>query len=492
MNRRSSFVGRKLFDALRASSEDALLGFYVLDDAAEDAVIPPELQHDAIRQSTFRSFNPTLMYFEGGLGGIQSEADPRWRIPRPLLEDYVREGAVVIIADVDAMVADRDRELYEQASGFIGAAVDLFPHDLGPFGAGSGPVYAADPVSNWGSERSIVLRPETMQTSRWLAPVFEGVEEIVVGLPAVLRYADSILLSGNRDTTGTLQSDAWIDRIRAAPIASVSAVGLGYVVFIAAAISSDVWSERPSGNTDFLVNCARFLHAESRAEEGRRSRLRDLQAALQAARAAAAVLEPDEAGDEVARQMTRPLELHTERAMKAEVAREVERQLTATFSPDGWRRLPGRVRRYLITADVLRTELESYRSVDPDWDFSTAIVSYSQAVEAAVTDLVFDRYRNEPTFHVLPSKGTRTQRASAELLRKYVDGKHITLGQMARCLANVGCELRGNRENGFARFLQVTARDADALLRQRLARSARQVRRDVSESRSPREHDDAG
>src|SRR5262249_34425726 len=133
------------------------------------------------------------------------------------------------------------------------------------------------------------------------------------------------------------------------------------------------------------------------------------------------------------------------------------------FSSQLWANLPRETQDFLMTAEVLRAELEEYRSADPGFDFSASVLTYSKAVEVAVTTLIFEPYRAASHRHALPSTGGRTQRKSIDLLNRYLGGSTIGLGAMARCLANVGCGLRTVADNGFARFLAETAADFDAL-----------------------------
>jgi hypothetical protein len=454
MNGRSHFAGRLLFDALRAESEEALLGHYVLDEGSDDVPLPPELEPDAIRLSTLRHFEPTLIYFEGGLGRVGEDG---WRVPRPLLEEYVRAGATAIIADVDSNVVTRDRDLYEEARGFLHAAVDF---------KGAEPVYASDWKSFLGSNRTIVLKPDQMTVSRWLKPVYENVGEIVVGLPAVLTSVESILASGNRESTGTLLNDLWVDQHRGtAPLASVRALGDGFVVFIAANVSDDAWAEHTHGNITWILNCARFLEGEGRADAGRRAPLRELQATLIAARAVASVLEGDEAGDALSEHTSAAVEEETKRiaSTRAPAFERARSDLEQLFSAPLWAALPSQAQPFLITGEVLRTELDSYHSIEPAFDFSAIVLCYSKAVEVGLMKLIFEPFRSARNWHELPTAGTALQGKSVDHLKRYLSGGHLSLGQMARCLENVGCALRTADQNGFAAWLAEIVGDFDGL-----------------------------
>jgi hypothetical protein len=448
-NGRDHFAGRVLFDALRDASDEILLGHCVMGD---DAPVPAYAEDEVIREATFRSFQPNLIYFEGGLGGL---GDERWRVPRMLLENTVRAGATAFIADVDQIKLAQENAVYVGARDFLRARVRFHEDAV---------VYAADLDSNWVSDRIIVVQPRRMVLEPWLRPVYDGVDEIVAGNPLLLSSWDSIFASGNRDTTGVLALDVWIDRHHPAPFGSVTSYGRGHVVFVAANISSDRWAERTPGNTRWIVNSVLFLGREAAAEASRRAPLQELQAAVTAARAAAGILDGDQAGDVMQEGVTPAIEKQSAEIAGSRAASAAEQSLETIFGARLWERVPQSARRFLVTGEVLRTRLDIFSSAEPELDFSWAVLTYSKALESALAELVFVPYRDAPNgFRDFPAA---LNRESIDKLNRYVERRdrgYLGLGDMAHCLANLGCAPTDDGDNGFRRFLESRGVDVGQL-----------------------------
>jgi hypothetical protein len=132
------------------------------------------------------------------------------------------------------------------------------------------PVYGVDMHSNWDGYRAIVCKPEKMNISAWLRPIYGDVSEIAVNVPVSLSRCENIVASGNRDSSGTMQGDLWLDNHYGFPFAAATKIGLGYVVFIAGIVSTDSILEHYPGNGTWLANLGKFLVHE--AEQDRRRR----------------------------------------------------------------------------------------------------------------------------------------------------------------------------------------------------------------------------
>jgi hypothetical protein len=98
--------------------------------------MPSELVHEVVRHSVLDELRPNVIYLEGGFHSLPSGDS---RFPRPMLEEFVRDGAVAIVADADERVLAAEKAAYRDAAGFLGAYSDYGVQD-GPY-----PVYGADP-----------------------------------------------------------------------------------------------------------------------------------------------------------------------------------------------------------------------------------------------------------------------------------------------------------------------------------------------------------
>jgi hypothetical protein len=172
---------------------------------------------------------------------------------------------VLIIADVDVNEARKNRTSYVSAADFTGVTIDYGSSD------GRDPVYGADRRYFWDSQRQIVMTPERMIVSDWLKPIYKSISEITVSLPVHLASCnyDSLLATGNRGSTGTLQDDLWVDETDCCVFASVHNYGKGYVTFLAGRVSADVFAMRYPDNTSWLTNLAIFLTEDASFERRR-------------------------------------------------------------------------------------------------------------------------------------------------------------------------------------------------------------------------------
>jgi len=110
-----------------------------------------------------------------------------------------------------------------------------------------------------------------MVLSEWIRPSYDGIPEILVGLPIRLAFWESIAASCNSDSTGTLQSDIWVDHLDACPFAAVAQVGNGFAVLIAGNVSGDAWLEGCRHNSMWLTNLASLLVREAGTDRARRT-----------------------------------------------------------------------------------------------------------------------------------------------------------------------------------------------------------------------------
>jgi hypothetical protein len=254
---RHHFLGRHMFDGLRERAAEAMVGHYV---PSSDEPQPREQDHDTIPIAAVTRLQPEVIYVEGGLH--RSPTDP-WRFPRVLVEDLVRDGAVLVVADAELNDAVQHKQLYDEAAPLLGAR--FVYRNMGDWE----PVHLADLESNFRSHRSIIVDPADMAISNWLLPAYDGVSRIRVTAPVLLHAADSILATGNKSTTGTMQGDMWIDRSAVSPWASVRGFGRGYVALVAGAVSHDEITDLYPDNIRWMANLIELLLRESRRDAQR-------------------------------------------------------------------------------------------------------------------------------------------------------------------------------------------------------------------------------
>ena len=160
----------------------------------------------------------------------------------------------------------------------------------------------------------------------------------------------------------------------------------------------------------------------------------------------------DAAGDAYAAELE-PALRSAERQLPAERLQQARDAMERHFGK-AWPRLGEDARSFLVTGEVLRHHLEEYVSLEPAWDFSSAVAAYSQALESTLSELVFEPFRGFPSAIALPDTiEDDSVRKSVEALTKFVGGAKLTLGEMGFCLLNLGCKLRHAEDNAFGSYL---------------------------------------
>lgn len=169
---REAFGGRTLFDRLAEHAGEAIVAHAVVAAGEEGDISLELLDKDVMTARSYLAFDPHVIYFEGGLlGGLGP-----WRAPRALLEQSVRSGAVVIVADAEFNELNQDREEYISAWDFLRARPNFGRDD-------DSPVYGIDRTTQ---EREFDLDPHRMVVSNWLRPVYQGVDRILAVSPIEL------------------------------------------------------------------------------------------------------------------------------------------------------------------------------------------------------------------------------------------------------------------------------------------------------------------
>jgi hypothetical protein len=257
-----SLHGRHLCDALRASSDDFLLGYCVTDD-------PPgtryqgDLENDLIPRDLVRQLAPDLIIVEAGLFG------PIQGFQSKLAADIIANidvEPVVVIAGTPKDQLMRYRDDYQGIWEFLGARA-VYERDW--------PVYGVQ-RSPYDSHLSALLlcKPSEMYTSQWLLPVFDEIETVGVDGPVVIRpNTDGVATSGNN--TGTLAGDLWVDMSDNFTWGSVDVRREATVCWLTGEVEGDRMLEWVPENTRWLTQLCTFLVDSRRNERARiRSHLR--------------------------------------------------------------------------------------------------------------------------------------------------------------------------------------------------------------------------
>jgi hypothetical protein len=448
MSGHSAFAGRTLFDRLSESADDAVPAHVVLPMGVDDPL--PELLDDVMTARSYLRYEPHVIYFEGGLMGLDD-----WRVPRLLLERSVRLGAIAIVADVGEMTAQEQRERYraKETLKFLGAQL-RYGSD------GREPLVAVDKSTG---RKRLVYRPEQITTSDWLCPAYDGVEKILISSPVQLAASQGILAACDQTTTATLYMDEFIDRFAYSPLASVSKFGDGYVVLIAGLVSDDALLAEAPDNATWIINTINLLRAESARDVARYKSIRRLQQAFHEIKTTDA--DPDDPVDSAT--LARVLDREQEVVLRRQIAGDARAQLEYLFGSN-WGRLTPAGQRRLVAAEVHRRDSELLADTEEAPDFSAAVGAYSRAVETEVLCRLFEPHRDRDDARELPEPpaGDRSKATSLAALKRYAGGGNtLTLGEMAWVLLNVGCKLRDAEPNSFAAYLRERLVDYDAFCR---------------------------
>jgi hypothetical protein len=262
---RDGLSGRLLVDHLRRQYEVT-----VCDGVFDSAPVMPSAAHMLASDFVAQRFD--AVYMEGG-AFWGSDADAAWKVPEALLRSYVAGGGVLVVADVGRgeMSVGRNRKdcPYERAPDLFGVHFDWGDDE-------SSLAYGADEVSNWnGGFTSVIAAREPMVYEPWLEPAYKGIDQVLALQPLVLHSLyGSTLITGNHATGETLRNDFFVDLGGPFTFGIVQQIELGFVVFIAAAVSHDVVIEANPDNARWMSNIVSFLVDEASRERDRRG-LRD-------------------------------------------------------------------------------------------------------------------------------------------------------------------------------------------------------------------------
>lgn len=270
-------AGTRLYSQLRAAAAFAPTAHMIVDDRDfRDAV--SSYRDDVLPESEVWSEGFDTIYCEGG---PRSEfgSDGAWvpKVPYPLADKFVRQGGILVFSDVDTnFAAGPDAPFCELSSAWFS----------GPSGC---PIYFADHANTSDPFRLEIdlLRVKPI-VAEWLQPVFDAPGTLTVHGAVELRSVQSLLLCPTQESVGSLCNDLWwaapqkgVDSFglryhpeghrgpdfMLGPFACVRQLGLGFVVTIAAIVSSDRVSEAGKGPGRFLTRLITHLRDCVRREK---------------------------------------------------------------------------------------------------------------------------------------------------------------------------------------------------------------------------------
>lgn len=274
-----AIAGSRLLDFLKAELDQVITAHMVVEDDSTKTCHPSFLD-DAVSLSEIKRNGVNVIYCEGGIESSFGEDEGRvWKLRKPQIEEFVRSGGTLIVADVDWNFAcTGNPEFSELFSAWFGSNhKGSTPSD---------PIYLVDPGrsqdSGW-RRISVDVDATKARIEDWLKPVFDGVSELMVDGPLELRGYQSPLAFVISDTMGSMCEDSWWSsphkgfnsfRLRyhpngpmgpdfCGPFASVRQLGKGFLVTITGLISPDSLVTKCPGNAVWIKNLASHLTALS-------------------------------------------------------------------------------------------------------------------------------------------------------------------------------------------------------------------------------------
>jgi len=126
-----------------------------------------------------------------------------------------------------------------------------------------------------------------------------------------------------------------------------------------------------------------------------------------------------------------------------------------------WDSLDRDCRSFLITAEIIRNDLENLADNNNSIDFSPAVIAYSKALERGLLIYIFESFKNSHETNIsIPTNIQSGLVKSVQILNDYLaNRRELTLGDMAFCLKNVGCKMANINSNIFSKFLETKVGD---------------------------------
>jgi TIR domain len=272
-----AIMGKLLYEGLKANLDAAVTSHMIIPDLVSER-LRQDILDDVITLSEFHQLGINAVFLEDGLNShcLSGFDGSDWKMSAPMIEEFARRGGIVVAADLDINIA---RAINEDK--FAGLFKAWFRRENVNQGH---PIEIVDPVrcenSHW-SEVWVDCDAARRHCAEWLQPVYNGVSTILVDRPVELRNCQSWLANIVSRTMGTMCQDHWwehpatgVDPHRLlfhpksplgsgsfGPFASVRQLGRGYLVVIAARVSSDYLTKKCHGNIEWVINILRHLRS---------------------------------------------------------------------------------------------------------------------------------------------------------------------------------------------------------------------------------------
>ena len=246
LNGRDGFAGRKFVGQLLSESWQAKVGHLAWPTdrvASADMRVPDDL----FSIDELNEFEPHCVFFEEG---ALAAGNQELKIPADWLTGYVRAGGVLIVEGLDRGYFQSLQPT--EASNTQKQLLQLVLADA-PDSDPMAPPYIRDDVSNDGHPANIICHPPAMIMADWLRPVYEGIDQVVVGSPVPLVFRAEIL--GTTEPSATvLKMDMYQNWPGPFLWAKVLTEGLGYIAVIAGSVVHDHWVDENPDNARWLQN----------------------------------------------------------------------------------------------------------------------------------------------------------------------------------------------------------------------------------------------
>ncbi|WP_231927996.1 toll/interleukin-1 receptor domain-containing protein [Caballeronia cordobensis] len=272
-----AMMGKLLYEALKTDLDAAVTSHMIIPDSVSEG-LPQSILDDVITQSEFHRSGVNVVYLEGGLDShcLTGFDGSDWKMSAPMIEEFARRGGIVVVADLDINIA---QSIDEDRFGRLFKA--WFRREDGRQG---NPIEIVDPgrcENSYWSEIWVDCEAARTHCAEWLQPIYNGLSTILVGGPLELGNSQSWLANIVSHTMGTMCQDCWWEppetgfdthRLRYhpqspmgggsfGPFASVCQLGRGYLVAIAARVSSDYVTKKSHGNIEWIINIIRHLRS---------------------------------------------------------------------------------------------------------------------------------------------------------------------------------------------------------------------------------------
>jgi hypothetical protein len=270
-------LGKKLVRALEHEFGQVIEAHVVDDDDALKSA-HRAYTDDAVGYREILREGTNVIYCEGGMNSsLADDTGRRWKVKLEHAEEFVRDGGVLVVADIDRNDAAKAEDSFTKFCGFDFRYDDQMNRN---------PIYFTDMAGD--CRYGLLIKIDTAQMykllAEWLWPVYEGIAEILVDGPVEIHPSQDSLGFVVSETAGSLCLDQWWSAPSRGPLesgrlyyhpkgpggpdflgpfASVRKMGRGFVAAITGLISTDRLVTSCPGNAVWIRNLIRHLQASA-------------------------------------------------------------------------------------------------------------------------------------------------------------------------------------------------------------------------------------